>query len=148
MPNYQTLKVQRHYLVSLKLFKVISPEFRPIACYNGKHSQYIEKWDKFNYSYKGSRPWFLLKSTTTLLPLITNIYIHLLCTTIFQSTLHVLKLTYGVPVMVQQKRIQLETMSLRVRSLVSLSELRIWRCHELWCRPQARIGSGIFVALV
>ena len=26
------------------------------------------------------------------------------------------------------------SMRMRVRSLASLSGLRIWRCHELWCR--------------
>ena len=36
--------------------------------------------------------------------------------------------------MVQQKQIRLGTMRFQVRSLVLLSELRIWRCHELWCR--------------
>ena len=36
----------------------------------------------------------------------------------------------GVPVMAQQKQIQLGTMRLRVRSLTSPSGLRIWRCHE------------------
>ena len=36
--------------------------------------------------------------------------------------------------MVQQKQIQLGTMRLRVRSLASLSGLRIQRCCELWCR--------------
>ena len=40
----------------------------------------------------------------------------------------------GVPVWAKQKWIQLGTMRLQVRSLASLSGLRIWRCHELWCR--------------
>ena len=39
----------------------------------------------------------------------------------------------GVPVMAQQKQIQLGTMKLRVRSLALLSGLWIWHCHELWC---------------
>ena len=34
----------------------------------------------------------------------------------------------GVPIMVQQKQIQLGTMRLRVRSLASFNGLRIWRC--------------------
>ena len=29
------------------------------------------------------------------------------------------------------------SMRMRVRSLALLSELRIWRCHKLWCRPSA-----------
>ena len=49
----------------------------------------------------------------------------------------------GVPVMVQPKRIWLGDMRLRVRSLVSLSGLRIWRCCELWCRSQMRLRSSI-----
>ena len=35
-----------------------------------------------------------------------------------------------------------------VRSLVLLSGLRIWRCHELWCRSQTWLGSHISVALI
>ena len=42
-----------------------------------------------------------------------------------------------VPVMEQQKRIQPGTMKLWVRSLDLLSGLRIWCCHELWCRLAA-----------
>ena len=39
--------------------------------------------------------------------------------------------------MEQRKQIQLGTMMLRVQFLASLSELRIWRCCELWRRPVA-----------
>ena len=39
--------------------------------------------------------------------------------------------------MAQCKQIQLGTMRLQVRSLASLSGLRIQRCCELWCRPAA-----------
>ena len=54
----------------------------------------------------------------------------------------------GVPIMVQWKRIWLGTMRLRVQSLASLSGLRIWHCHELWCRSQTRFTSGIVVVVV
>jgi len=37
----------------------------------------------------------------------------------------------------QWKRIRLGIMRLQVRSLASLSGLRIWWCRELWCRPAA-----------
>ena len=37
----------------------------------------------------------------------------------------------------QWKRIQLGTMRLQVQSLASLSGLRIWCCHVLWCRLAA-----------
>ena len=37
----------------------------------------------------------------------------------------------GVPIVAQWKRIQLGTMRLQVRSLASLSGLRIQHCHEL-----------------
>ena len=37
--------------------------------------------------------------------------------------------------------------SLRVRSLASLSGLRIWHCRELWCRSKMRPGSGVAVAV-
>ena len=36
----------------------------------------------------------------------------------------------------------------RVRSLASLSGLRIRRCRELWCRLQTRLGSHVAVAVV
>ena len=50
----------------------------------------------------------------------------------------------GVPVVVQQKQIQLGTTKLRVRSLALLSGLRIQRCREMWCRSQMRLRSGMF----
>ena len=53
----------------------------------------------------------------------------------------------GVPIVVQQKRIQLGTMRLRVRHLALLSGLRIWCCHELWCRSQTPLGPRIAVAM-
>ena len=53
----------------------------------------------------------------------------------------------GVPIVAQQKRIQLVIVRLWVRSLALLSGLRIQRCPELWCRLQTQLGSGIAVAL-
>ena len=50
--------------------------------------------------------------------------------------------------MVQRKQIQLGTMRLRVRPLALLSELRIRRCHDLWCRSQTWLGSGVAVAVM
>ena len=44
-------------------------------------------------------------------------------------------------------RIRLGTIRFRVWSLASLTGLRIRHCHELWCRSQTRLGSGIAVAL-
>ena len=55
---------------------------------------------------------------------------------------------FGVPIMDQQKRIQLGTMRLQVRSLALISGLRIWHCHELWCRSQMQLGSHTAVAVV
>ena len=49
--------------------------------------------------------------------------------------------------MAQQKRIWLVYMRTRVQSLASLIGLRIWYCHELWCRSQTWLGSGIAVAV-
>ena len=45
-------------------------------------------------------------------------------------------------------RTRLTSIRTRVRSLASLSGLRIWRCCELRCRLQTRLGSGVAVALV
>ena len=39
-------------------------------------------------------------------------------------------------------------MRTRVHSLALLSGSRIWRCRELWCRLQMRLGSCIAVAVV
>ena len=36
--------------------------------------------------------------------------------------------------MAQWHQTQLVSMRTQVQSLVSLSGLRIWHCHELWCR--------------
>ena len=36
---------------------------------------------------------------------------------------------------------------LRVQSLALLSGLKIWHCHELRCRLQTWLGSGIAVAV-
>ena len=53
----------------------------------------------------------------------------------------------GVPIVAQRKQIRLGTMRVWVRSLASLSGLRIRHCLELWCRSQTRLGSGIAVAV-
>ena len=50
--------------------------------------------------------------------------------------------------MAQGKQIQPGTMSLQVRSLASLSGLRIRHCRELWCRLQMQHRSSIAVAVV
>ena len=52
----------------------------------------------------------------------------------------------GVPVVVQQKQIQLETMRLQIQSLALLSGSRIWCCCELWYRSQIWLGFGVAVA--
>ena len=41
-----------------------------------------------------------------------------------------------------------EPMRMWVRSLASLSRLRIRHCRELWCRSQTRLRSHVAVALV
>ena len=38
-------------------------------------------------------------------------------------------------------------MRTRVRSLASLSGLRIQGCHELWCRVQTQLGAHVAVAV-
>ena len=66
----------------------------------------------------------------------------------WQDILKVLKgKNLGVPVMVQRKQIQLGTMRFWIHSLASLSGLRIWRCHVLWCSSQTQLGSVIAVAV-
>ena len=36
---------------------------------------------------------------------------------------------------------------MRVQSLAPLSGLRIWHCHELWCRSQTWLRSGVAVVV-
>ena len=64
------------------------------------------------------------------------------------NNLHHKNVDTGVPIVVQWKRIQLGTMRLRVQFLASLSGLRTWHCHELWCRLQTWLGSGVAVDAV
>ena len=49
----------------------------------------------------------------------------------------------GVPVVVPWKQIRLGTVRFWVRSLASLSGLRIWHRYELWCRSQMRLRSHL-----
>ena len=49
--------------------------------------------------------------------------------------------------MAQWKRIRLVSMRTQARFLVLLSVLRIWRCHELWCRLQVPLGFCMAVAV-
>ena len=65
---------------------------------------------------------------------------------ISQSWHHLKNIYSGVPVVMQWKQIRLRTMRLQVRSLASISRLRIWHCCELWCRSQTLLGSCIAVA--
>ena len=57
------------------------------------------------------------------------------------------KIKLRVPVISQQKQIQLVTMRMKVQSLALLSGLRIQHCCELWCRSQTWLGSYIVVAV-
>ena len=50
--------------------------------------------------------------------------------------------------MAQELGTKLGSMRMWVRSLASLSGLRIQHCHELWCRFQTRLRSSIAVAVV
>ena len=54
----------------------------------------------------------------------------------------------GVLVVAQHKQIRLETMKLQVQSPTLLNGLRIWRCCEVWCRSQTRLGSCVALAVV
>ena len=53
----------------------------------------------------------------------------------------------GVPITAQQKLIRLGTMRLQVRFPALLSGLKIQHCHELKRMLQARLGSGVAVAV-
>ena len=53
----------------------------------------------------------------------------------------------GVAIVTQWKQIRIVPRRTWVRSLASLSEFRILRCHELWCRLQTRLGFHVAVAV-
>ena len=54
----------------------------------------------------------------------------------------------GVPAVTQWKRTRLLSKRKWVPSLASISRLRIWCCHELWCRSRMQLGSHIALAVV
>ena len=58
------------------------------------------------------------------------------------------KTSQGVPVVAQRKRTQLVLMGMRLQSWTLLNGLRILGCHELWCRLQMWLGSGVAMAAV
>ena len=47
----------------------------------------------------------------------------------------------------QQYGTQLLSMRMQVQTLASLIGLRIWRCHELWCRSQTQLGCHVAVGV-
>jgi len=52
------------------------------------------------------------------------------------------------PLWLNGLRTWLVSMRMWVQSLASLSRLRIWHCHELWCRWQIGLRSHVAVAVV
>ena len=56
--------------------------------------------------------------------------------------------TEDCPLWLSGKQTRLVSMRTEIRSLASLSGLRIQHCHELWCKLQTRLGSGVVVAVV
>ena len=61
--------------------------------------------------------------------------------------LEIIILSEWVLIVAQWKQTQLLSMRMQAQSLVSLSGLRIWNCHELWCRLQMQLGSYVAVAV-
>ena len=55
---------------------------------------------------------------------------------------------FGVPVVALWLTNPTRIHGLQVPFQASLSGLRIQRCHELWRRSPARLGSGVAVAVV
>ena len=51
----------------------------------------------------------------------------------------------GVPVLAQRKRMTSTHEDVGSIPGLPLSGLRLWHCHELWCRSQTRLRSGIAV---
>ena len=71
----------------------------------------------------------------------------LVVSTLLVSHLAVKNSAAGVPLVEEWKWVWWGTMGLQVQFLASLSGLRIRHCHELWCRSQMWLGSGIAVAV-
>ena len=70
------------------------------------------------------------------------------CSSLVRLLLQGLKSTFQeFPSWLTGYRIQLGIMRIQVRSVASLSGLRIRRCCELWSRFQTRLGSHVAVAL-
>ena len=57
------------------------------------------------------------------------------------------KTHFGVPVVAQWLTNPTRNHEVAGSVLPLLSGLTIWRCHELWCRLQTRLGSRVAVAL-
>ena len=54
----------------------------------------------------------------------------------------------GVPLVAQQKGIQLVSLRMHVQALASISVSGIQRCSELWCRSQTPSGFRVLVIVV
>ena len=54
----------------------------------------------------------------------------------------------GVPMVAEWQWTRLVSMKTWVQSPALLSRLRIWHCHELCCRSQTHLGSGIAVTVM
>ena len=65
----------------------------------------------------------------------------------YTENFHSKKYPIGFPFMAQWKQIWWASVRKQVWPLASLSRLRIWHGHELWCRSQMQLGSGIAVAV-
>ena len=99
----------------------------PLRAVSGVHHYVSFSWEKPGLSLASQGLWYWSDGNLVWCPRIQNTF------------------NSGVPAMVQQKWIWLGTMRLPVWSVASLSELRIQRCYELWCRSQIWLRSGISV---
>ena len=66
----------------------------------------------------------------------------LICSQLIKKYLYL-----GVPIVAQWKWTRVVSMRMGVWSLASFSRLRMRHCHELWCRLQMWLGSGIAVTV-
>ena len=66
----------------------------------------------------------------------SEVYLKRISNHFIPAIMAILRKQWGIPVMAQQKWIWLASMRMQFWSLASLSELRIWCCHELWCMSQ------------
>ena len=128
-----------HFLGLILFFLLWTCEYISLLYKNRYHTD-IKKNDIYVYrQHKCSKIFSMKKGICRVICIVIS------CTLCMY--IYIRKQLWEFPSWCSGYQIWLGTMRLRVRSLASLSGLRIWCCCELWYRSQTLLGSGIAVAL-